>query len=121
MHPILDAIANVPPLTVAKYALIGGLLGAILTPPILYVGLKLNLEGARTSFEASRIPQTPRLYLLFSIFGAALFAILGASQPILDAAGDNEVYIRAALLPVILLVVGWPFVRALKRHRARGG
>lgn len=35
----------------------------------------------------------------------------------LDAAGKDEIYIRAILLPFPVLLVGWPLARALKRLR----
>ncbi|MCB1484355.1 MAG: hypothetical protein KDJ17_05630 [Hyphomicrobiaceae bacterium] len=52
-----------------------------------------------------------------SAVGAVLFAIVVASQPVLDAAGKDEIYIRAVLLPVLMLLVGWPLARVLKRLR----
>lgn len=54
---------------------------------------------------------------LVSISGAGPFAMLGASQPVLDSAGENDVYISGALIAVIRLVVGIPLVRALRRLR----
>ena len=117
---LLDAFRAVDPATLAKYAAIGVAAGAILTPAFLYLAIKLNLRRLRTINEASGIPQTPKLYRIYSAFGAALFAILAASQPVLDAAGDNEVWIRGALIPVIMIVVGIPFVRALRRLRDGG-
>ncbi len=116
MQFMLDAFAAVPISTLLKYAILGALLGAVAMPAIMFVGFKLNLKQTRTTFDAARIPRNARLYKLFSIAGAVLFAVLLASQPVLDAAGDNEVWIRGALIPVLMLV-GWPFVRALKRIR----
>ena len=119
MQFLLDAIAAVPPAALAKYALGGAIIGAVAMPAIMFIGLKFNLKRVRTTFEASRIPQTPRLYRLFAAGGAGMFGIITASQPVLDAAGENEVYIRGALLPVLLLML-WPLVRAL-RHLSDGG
>lgn len=52
-----------------------------------------------------------------SAVGAVLFAIVVGSQPMLDAAEKDEIYIRAILLPFPVLLVGWPLARALKRLR----
>lgn len=117
---LLDAFRAADPAMVAKYAAIGAAAGAILTPAFLYVAMKLNLRRLRTINEASGIPHTPKLYRIYSAFGASLFAILAASQPVLDAAGENEVWIRGALIPIIMIVIGIPFVRALKRLRSGG-
>jgi hypothetical protein len=121
MQPILDAIAATSPAAIAKYAALGAAAGAIVMPLIIYFGLKFNLKRLRTIFDSAAIPKTAGLYRISAAMGAALFGIVTGSQPVLDAAGENEVYIRAALLPVILLVVLWPFARALRRLRERGG
>ena len=115
----LDAISAVPPATLAKYALIGAAIGTFAMPAIMFIGFKLNLKRVRTIFEASKIPQTPRLYRLFAAAGAVSFAIIAAIQPVLDAAGKEGVWIRGALIPLIMLV-GWPFVRALRKIRDSG-
>ena len=123
MRSILDLFLNaflaVPPATLAKYALIGAAIGTFAMPAIMFIGFKLNLKRVHTIFEASKIPQTPRLYRLFATAGAVTFAIIAASQPVLDAAGKEEVWIRGALIPLIMLV-GWPFVRALRKIRDSG-
>lgn len=116
----IDAIASVPPATLLKYAAIGALTGAVVMPLLAYAAMKTNYRKLRDTYTATGIPQTARLYSVFAMFGAALFAIIVGSQPVLDAAGENEVYIRGALIPVIMIVVGIPFVRALKRLRAGG-
>ncbi len=116
MQFVLDAVRAVPPATLAWYALVGAAVGAVAMPAIMFVGFKLNLKRVRTIFEASRIPRDARLYRLFAVAGAVIFGILVASQPVLDAAGDNEAWIRGALIALVMLA-GWPFVRALKRLR----
>jgi hypothetical protein len=113
----IDVIHAVPLATVAKYAGIGALIGAVFTPLVVFVAMKTNYKKLRDMYTATRIPQNQSFYRLAAISGAALFAILAASQPYLDAAGENEVWIRAALIPVILIVIGIPFVRALRRLR----
>ncbi len=114
---LLDAFFAADSAMAAKYAAIGAAIGAIVMPLLVYLAMKTNYRKLRDMYAATRIPQTARFYRVIAIFGAALFAILAASQPVLDAAGDNEVWIRAALIPVTLIVIGIPFVRALRRLR----
>ncbi len=117
---LLDAFRAVDPATLAKYAAIGAAIGAVVMPLIVYLAIKTNYKRMRDLYAATLIPQTARFYRLFAISGAALFAIIAASQPVLDAAGENEIYIRGALIPVIMIVIGIPFVRALRRLRSGG-
>ena len=117
MRAMLEAIAAVPISAIAKYAAIGGAAGFVATPLLVLLSMKTNYKHMRDIYAATRIPQNARLYRIFAFAGAALFAIVAGSQPVLDAAGENESYIRAALIPVIAAAVGIPFVRALKRLR----
>ncbi len=117
---IIEAFSAVDPATLAKYAVIGAAIGAVITPLILFLAIKTNYKKLRDMYAITLIPQSGRFYRLFAIAGAALFAIIAASQPVLDAAGENEIYIRGALIPVIMIVIGIPFVRALRRLRSGG-
>lgn len=117
MQFMIDAIKAAPPAKIATFALAGAVIGTIAMPLIIYVGLKLNLKRIRTVMDNAGIPRNAAFYRLMSATGAALFAIVAASQPVLDAAGDNEVYIRGALIPILLIVVGWPTARAFKHLR----
>ncbi len=114
---LLDAFRAADPATLAKYAAVGAAIGAVVTPLVIYLAIKTNYRKMRDMYAMTLIPQTARFYRLFAIAGAALFAIIAASQPVLDAAGDNEVWIRGALIPVIIIVIGIPFMRALRRLR----
>ncbi len=116
---LLDAFRATDPATALTYAAIGAAIGALLMPLVVFLAIKTNYRKMRDMYAATLIPQTARFYRLFAIAGAALFAIIAASQPVLDAAGDNEVWIRGALIPVILIVIGIPFVRALRRLQRR--
>lgn len=115
---IIDAFTSVNPATLAKYAVIGAAIGAVITPLVVFLGIKTNYKKLRDMYAATLIPQSARFYRLFAITGAGLFAIIAGSQPVLDAAGENEIYIRGALIPIIIIVIGIPFVRALRRLRA---
>ncbi len=117
---LLDAFRAADPAVAAKYAVIGAAIGAVITPLILFLAIKTNYKKLRDMYAITLIPQSARFYRLFAIAGAALFAVLAASQPVLDAAGENEIYIRGALIPVIMIVIGIPFVRALRRLRSGG-
>ncbi len=117
MQFMLDAIKHASPAAIAQYALAGALIGAGLTPLLVFLAIKTNYKKMRDVYAATLIPQTGRFYRLFAIAGAAVFAIIAGSQPVLDAAGDKEIWIRAALIPIIAALVGVPFVRAMKRLR----
>ncbi len=117
---LIDAFRAADPAILAKYAVLGALIGAVLTPLVIYLAIKTNYRKLRDMYAATLIPQSARFYRVFAFAGAALFAILAASQPVLDAAGENEVWIRAALIPVIMIVIGIPFMRALRRLRNGG-
>jgi hypothetical protein len=117
---ILDAFRSADPAAIATSAAIGAVTGAVITPLVVYLAIKTNYKKLRDMYAGTLIPQTPQFYRVFAIAGAALFALVAASQPVLDAAGDNEVWIRAALIPVILIVIGIPFVRAQRRLRDGG-
>lgn len=117
---IIAAVAAADPATVAKYAAVGAIAGAVVTPLLVFLAIKTNYKKMRDIYAATRIPQTARFYRLFAISGAATFALIAGSQPVLDAAGDNEIWIRAALIPIILIVIGVPFVRTLRRLRNGG-
>ncbi len=118
MQTFLEAIAAVPPGTIAKYAAIGAAAGGIVTPLIIFLAIKTNYRRLRDAY--AHIPQSRGLYRLFAIAGAAVFAIIVGSQPVLDAMGENEIYLRGALIPVIAIGVGIPFVRRLKVLRDAG-
>lgn len=114
---ILDAFRATPPAEIAKWALIGAIGGAFVMPAICFIGLKLNLKGLRTVNQAARIPESSALYRLYAKLGAAFGAIMTGLMPVLDAAGKDEVLIRGALIPAVMVAVFWPFTRALKRLR----
>ena len=117
MRTIFDAIASVSVAKFATYGAVGALAGAVFTPLVIFLAMKLNYKRLRDIYQTAAIPETAHLYRLFAIIGAVMFAVIAASQPVLDAAGDNEIYIRGALVPV-LMIIGIPFVRALKRLRS---
>ena len=112
---IMAAFAHVPPAVLLKYGLAGAALGAVLTPLLVFLAIKYNHERLGDLYAA--YPQTPAFYGLFARAGAALVGLIGASQPVLDAAGENEIYIRGALIAIIMVFIGVPFVRALKGLR----
>ena len=102
---------------ILRYGVIGALAGAVVMPLIVYIGMRTNQDRMRENFKAVGIPEGLPLYGLFALAGAGLFGVIGASQPVLDAAGENEVYVRGALLVAIMLILFPPFARALRRLR----
>ena len=113
---LVHALAATPWTACAAYAVTGAVLGAVLTPLFLLLAIKLNYRRLGDAYAS--FPQDGTFFRLFAYGGAALFGIIAGSQPMLEAAGPDEMYIRGAMIPLIMLVVGWPFVRALKRLRA---
>lgn len=117
IHDIWQVLLSAEWRRILLYGSAGAIAGAFAMPILVFIAMRTNQDHIRDLYKASRIPESVRLYGLFALSGAALFGIISASQPVLDAAGEDEIYVRAALLVFIMLVLAPPFVRALRRLR----
>lgn len=120
MDQILKVVEKVDWAAVAQWAVAGAMIGAAVMPLFVYIAMRLNQDRIRDLYKARRIPEDGRFYSVFAIFGAQLFSLFIGSQPVLDAAGEDEVYVRGAILVFIMAVLAPPFVRALRRLRDDG-
>jgi hypothetical protein len=100
---------------ILDYTALGAIVGAIAVPVIIFCAIQLNYKNIGTYYAG--FPKDARFYRVFVVAGAATFAIIVGSQPVLDEMGANEVYLRGALIPVIVIGVGIPMWRALRRLR----
>ncbi|MEQ1653099.1 MAG: hypothetical protein ABL897_11475, partial [Hyphomicrobium sp.] len=72
----MDILTAVSLATVAKYAAVGALLGAILVPLVILLAIKTNYRKLRDGYAS--FPKSAAFYRLFAIGGAALFAVIAA-------------------------------------------
>jgi hypothetical protein len=102
-------------LKVLNYAALGAIIGAVAVPAIIFCAIRLNYKNIGTYY--AQFPKDAPFYRVFAFAGAATFAIIVGSQPVLDELGANEIYLRGALIPVLVIGVGIPMWRALRRLR----
>ena len=98
-------------------ALAGLIGGALLMPPLVFIGIKLNLKNLRTLY--AHIHQDRSFYQIWSVFGGVLGAAYVTAIPVIESYGIKDPWFGLIMIAIGLgLFV--PLISVLKRHIQRG-
>ena len=98
-------------------ALAGLIGGALLMPPLVFIGIKLNLKNLRTLY--AHIHQDRSFYRIWSVFGGVLGAAYVTAIPVIGSYGIKDPWFGLIMIAIGLgLFV--PLISVLKRHIQRG-
>jgi hypothetical protein len=104
------------PYYLMKLAAAGALAGALLGVTVMFLGLKLNLKGVRSLYQAAGIPITGEVYMASAVAFGAMGAVLLPLMPILDAKGVQDPWYGLAMMAA-MLPFGFLLVRHLRKLR----
>ena len=99
-------------------ALLGCLAGAVFAPAVVYAGLVLNLKGIATAYAGIR--QDAAFYRAWACLGGSIGGIWAVAMQVMDAQGIEDPWYALVLIGSAMLLF-WPMLRFLKRHRAGNG
>ena len=97
------------------YIVLGGVIGALGYPALVWVGIALNLKGLRTLYTGFKKDRA--FYRSWAWLGGAMGMTWVAAMIVMDAYGVKDPWYGLALIAIGLLLL-WQQVRVLKRLRA---
>lgn len=100
------------------YVVLGGVIGALGYPALIWVGIAFNLKGLRTAYVSFR--KDGAFYRSWAYMGGAMGACWVAAMIAMDAYGVKDPWYGLVLI-VIGMLLFWRQVRFLKRLRSMAG